>query len=422
MTYARVVVVGCSVLPLLLSGCGAPEGNEANGVAPPSDIAIVNGVTAGSAFASTYGMVGVYHHDSAVPANWFPRPCSGTIVWSQSSTTWVLTARHCVTTDLTVTGPVQTNPQSFRLLPGASPGPSSPSSPPAGSITPNLIVAAPISSQQLDMALIRVTVDWSEIVSAAALLMSPVSSLPNAPVTATGYGVSNLDTSCNTDYDQTGAGIARYAAGFTVDSATGFTYGGAFTYPNTSAGAQAHIICGDSGGMDMTTWPRSDPQYSTQIGVHSSVDAPIGTGDAHDTFSGSWVSNIIDGIYLFQVGVGNVSWNSSNFNLVFGPTAFPDFIYIEQQQLLAVDFGDYSMCVQKRSSTDNHAMLALCNQSAAQLWQVTADNRIRNPSTNTCLQPSGSSVIVTACVASNAPLAARRAQTWYWGGTPFTTD
>jgi hypothetical protein len=418
MTHVRMGLVGCGVLAVLLGGCDAQGGNGADENTSVQDIGIVNGTTASAAFVSTYGMVAVYHHDSVVPTNWFPRPCSGTIIRDDGTYSWVLTARHCVTTDLTPTGPVQTNLSYFRLLPGTNPGPSSPSAPPAGSIAPNLIVAAPIASQQSDIALIRVSVNWQDNVSAAAFLMSPMSSVVNAALTATGYGVSNLDSSCDTDYDQTGAGIARYAGGFTINSGTSYTAGGgALTFANSSAGAQAHVICGDSGGMDLANWPLSDPQFGTQVGVHSSVAVPVGTGNANDTYSGGWVSNILDGIYVFQLGVGNWTWDS-NHNLVLGAAAFPYFIYTEQTQTVWVDIDDGDLCLQKRSSTDNHAMFSLCNQSAAQKWQVTADNRIQNPSTNTCLQASGSSVIVTTCAASNAPLATRRAQTWYWSGSP----
>jgi hypothetical protein len=63
-------------------------------------------------------------------------------------------------------------------------------------------------------------------------------------------------------------------------------------------------------------------------------------------------------------------------------------------------------------------MLAPCNGSTAQQWQVTSETRIRNPNDNTCLAESGNAVVVQTCASATAPLASRRKQTWTWRGRP----
>jgi Ricin-type beta-trefoil lectin domain len=417
--------VGVGAVALLLAGCVAPE--DDGGVSEKQE-AIVNGTDAPADFVSTVGMVAVYDRaDAPNTQNWSTRPCSGTIVYGDATGSWVLTARHCITADGTITGtPLPAG--DFKLLPGTNPGPTvhsptptSPLEPPAAAITANFLVAAPVvAGQQLDTALLRVPADWSDIVDGMPLLMSPVSGVNKAAVSVTGYGVSDNDTGCQSDTDSSGAGIARYATGFTVNTATSFAAGGgSFAYLDSSTPGGARVTCGDSGGGDYTPWPKSDPIVQTLIGVHS-VAVVSGSGNAGDTFSGAWVSDILDGLYLFQWGGGNVDWDST-FNLTVGLGAGPFFIYGEQQQSVFVDFGDFSMCVQKRSRRDNHAMLATCNGSAGQKWQVTADNRIRNPSTNTCLQASGTSILVRTCVAGGTS-ATSRLQTWYWRGSPNSND
>jgi hypothetical protein len=416
--------IGVAAAALLLAGCGAPEGD---GAANQEREAILNGTAASAAFVSTIGMVAVYDREDAPnTALWFARPCSGTVVYSSGTSSWVLTARHCLTTDGSITGALLPAGD-FKLLSGTNPGPALPSptptsplEPPAAAITANFLVAAPVTAgQQLDLALLRVPADWSAIVSALPLLMSPVSAVNGLALNITGYGVSDNDTNCQSDDDSSGAGVARFASGFTVNTASSFASGGGtFGYLDSSKPAGARAMCGDSGGADYAGWPKSDPRVNTLLGVHSTAIVN-GTGNVMDTSSGSWVSEELDGLYLFQWAGGNVRWDSSfNLTLTTGSSG-PFFIYDELRRTVSVDFGDSAMCLQKRSSSDAHAILATCNGSTAQKWQVTADNRIRNPSTNTCLQANGTSIVVSACVAGSTS-SASRLQTWYWRGSPFT--
>src|SRR3954453_23157634 len=101
MSFKRTVT-RTLVLPLLSSlvwaGCEAPPSDSPD--LETSSQNIVNGTALSELGVRNSAMVAVYHRDLSVPGNgWWPRPCSGTVVYSLNGVSQVLTARHCVTTN-----------------------------------------------------------------------------------------------------------------------------------------------------------------------------------------------------------------------------------------------------------------------------------------------------------------------------------
>jgi hypothetical protein len=243
-----------------------------------------------------------------------------------------------------------------------------------------------------------------------------------------GYGISVYDTNCGSNESAAGAGIARFASGFLVSDQVnlpphGPYRGGEFSFVNWGANGE-RMICGDSGGPDYINWPVVSGLADTHLaGVHSGItwETPGNPGTGTSAFSGAWISQVVDGLYVYPASTG---WNmkyGSNYTLTLGGTASPHFIYSNTYQRIYVDYDDYTMCLQKKSS-NSQAELALCSGSAAQKWEVTSANRIRNPTNNTCLTENGSQVVVNTCVSSTASLSARKKQTWMFAGRPYDVE
>jgi len=244
-------------------------------------------------------------------------------------------------------------------------------------------------------------------------------------VTSYGYGINTADSNCHNNDSTAGAGRARYATGFTINAASDWPSnspifsGGSYSFPNNGTNG-ARLMCGDSGGPDAVSWPKTDPITRHIAGVHSSANL-TGTGPATSNFSGSWISNTVGGLYLYPSSTGANMGFDSSFALRLAQNIGPHFVYSDKLSRVSVDFVEETRCVQKNPS-GTQAMLEFCNGSAAQQWQVTSENRIRNPNDNTCLAESGNAVVVQTCASPTALLATRRKQTWTWRGRPFDPE
>src|SRR5688572_2421039 len=102
-----------AALLLMASACGVENGVENGEELGAETGQILNGTSVST--AQNPKVVALYHQALCEPGNdfcpvqgqfyWFPRPCSASILRSTATGTWILTARHCVTTNGSTAGP-----------------------------------------------------------------------------------------------------------------------------------------------------------------------------------------------------------------------------------------------------------------------------------------------------------------------------
>ncbi|HEX6278154.1 MAG TPA: RICIN domain-containing protein [Polyangiaceae bacterium] len=252
---------------------GAMEGDEVDAMLDTESSAIVNGSVLSAAQVQDSGLVAIYH--PKLPSfTWYPRPCSGVVIRSYAPpfstvgvVTWVLTARHCVTTDGGIWGPLA-SPNQLRLIPSTNPGPAAPN-PPAAAVTP--VSVTDLGGLAGDTAIVTLLVDWSAIASRRlGLFVGKSSSLVGKSLTAFGYGINPNDPSCSTNNTSVGAGIARSGGAFPVVSSSEY-FGGqsaSYSYTNSNSAGQS-VVCGDSGGPDQLL-TLNGMRYV--LGIHSGPD------------------------------------------------------------------------------------------------------------------------------------------------------
>ena len=239
------------------------------------------------------GVVAVYHGGV--------RPCSGVYMGQgPRGAEWVLTARHCVTTDGSVSGPLM-SASSLWVTAQDNPGLTVPSLAFRQSKQywqqGTQIVQR---SSTTDLALLRlgaplrylspITGNNLVIHASAVSINTPPSSLINKDVECAGYGRStNLSLPLNVEDGTTGAGRARWAR-VRINSANSTR----FTAPINSLGQT--IINGDSGGPCWVVHSHG----KVLVGINKSTNSPssptVGTfvtvaGNAN----ANWVDNIIQG-------------------------------------------------------------------------------------------------------------------------------
>jgi hypothetical protein len=397
----KTTFVKTLVLPLLsvglMSSCGNPGDAEPEELVR-SNSKIVGGFTMTADQVNTWGLMGIYHPGD-VAGTWFPRPCSAEVLRSSGGTSWVLTARHCVTSNHQINGTVVANSQ-LKLISGTNlPILSGTQTPPSAAVSPNLIVAESATSSTdyaHDLALVRVSANWSTLVGyRRALYVGAPSALNGREFNAFGYGVSDPTVMCSVaPYPSNTAGVARYGGLFNVGSTTGNSTGGTYTYLNRSSFSQ-YTNCGDSGGPDIAPFGTDDSPYDQIIGVHS-------TGANPDVFVNSalvtrWVQDQLGGIYLINdnvAGVGQVSGNVLGFVPV-GSSLATAFKYDSATQQIIAG----SQCLGLTSGLPRAQ--ACDTNNATQRWNVLWNRWITNTTNNQCLKAlSSTNVVVQTCVSS----------------------
>lgn len=200
-------------------------------------------------------LVAIYHKQNFVPTpgaattyDWFPRPCSGTML----NPGWVITAKHC--TQATSFGPVIPS-SDLRVIGGPNPGLAPP---PAGAHTVAGIRWAP---NEADVALIRLDPLVDTGCSYPSLNTSPV--LSDQTVALFGYGRNTPGTPPLPEPPEYGAGVLRHALFTTYAQKSGL-----FEYW-TELGQSSQN--GDSGGPTFRAYRATDGTYridNVLVGVH----------------------------------------------------------------------------------------------------------------------------------------------------------
>lgn len=377
-------IATAALLVLGASACGDAESLEAAETPDTSAEAIVNGSAVSAAVAQARGLVAVYHMDKTVTPNvWFPRVCSGKIIRSVNGQSKVITARHCVTTNGSISGPLM--PVSdFRLLPGTS-APLPNPNPPVNAVTPVGLTAAPVSAavdeRARDLAVFTVNADWSaQVATKDPLYLGDPALLINANVQAFGYGINVANWACQGNGSiTTGAGVARTANPFKVTSSTLFGDAGYYAHNNQNSSGQA-VICGDSGGPDFTTvFGFTGMAHFT--GVHSTG----GTNFAEQSTPSVWLQGALGGSYMSSFGNNLNAGNPIGANYLqmlpaSDRTTTPLVYNLKTKHL---KHANQSKCVAFGVRNDPlqtiGAILVSCGTTGSnEIWTITKDLRLKN--------------------------------------------
>jgi hypothetical protein len=357
---------------------------------------IVNGTVMTQTEVTNRGLAALYDkvYKSDGTSSWFPRPCSAIILTSSGGVSKVLTARHCVTRDVSINGTPVVGAD-VRVIATAAPGMANPN-PPAGAITASAVTAMPTTTadRNRDLAVVTVNANWSANVAARpAVLIANPSTLVGKDLIAYGYGMNINNWSCPTT-GSTGAGTARKASPFTITSGAAASDGGSYRYTNSNSSGQV-LICGDSGGPDIAflgielTWDHI-------TGVHSGADSTI----VISTATAKWLQDTLGGLYMSSYWDRNRDAGIS----VNGP-ATQLFLYSTS---LAGNISrlKYDLTTKRLTATanglclDSTASLVTCSSSTSQQWNTSAANmRLVNVSTGKCLTHfgTGGTLLMQAC-------------------------
>jgi hypothetical protein len=343
---------------------------------------------------NTWGLIGIYHFETA-SNSWFPRPCSGVVLRSMGSFSWVLTARHCLTVDHEIGGDIN-DYSNIRLISGAqlpilSPG----QEPPLTAISPSSVIAMSASDDgdySHDMALVTIGITLPGLVSyPKGLWVGDPASLTGRQFNAFGYGVSDPNLVCyNPPYPSDTAGVARVGGLFTVSSGISNSPGGLYNYTNWSTFDQ-YVDCGDSGGPDIAPYGTDDSPYDQIIGVHSTGAIPNAT--VQSAVVTRWVQDQMGGIFLYNDAQQMVSITNNAINFVpFGDAAAASIIYDSSTMQITAD----GLCLGLVGGTP---VTETCDvNDPTQQWNVVWNRWITNASNNLCLTAvSPTNVTVQSC-------------------------
>jgi hypothetical protein len=388
--------------------CGAPEPGSEPVASERSEI--VNGINASQATTQFYGMVAVYHPTAGF--TWSPRPCSATIINAEFGFTWILTARHCVTTDGTIVGPIAA-PSNLRVLPGPNPGLANPN-PPAAAVTAAAVLS--MGAQVGDMAVIGVAKNWEALVPRFGMWHSATKPLADSQVqfTAFGYGLNVFDAGCfGNPSVTTGAGVARYGSAFTITSGELVTENqpaATYSYLNRSTGFHS-TICGDSGGGDVAFLGAAQGStWMHLLGVRSGgSNSP--DGFATTQTSVRWLQDQFGGFFLSPDQVGAVprgSLTGANANLtktdtgdglkmVVAPTVADRWFYDSVTQ--RISFPLDNVCLAPSGGIGSAVVPRTCADVPTQRWTFGVDRRLVNVALGSCLT-TATIPITAACNSS----------------------
>ena len=378
-------------IALAASACGG-YANDADTETISTDI--FQGTSITSTELDQSGLVAIYHPKLPSFPNFYPRPCSGVIVTSNGGLTTILTARHCVTTDNSPFGTL-VNASQLRLMRTLSPGAANPN-PPAGAITPSLVIDKVGDSN--DVAVVYAQVDWTSVGdNRIGLYVGDPRSLVGLSFTAYGYGINVADGSCGKDNNSSGAGVARSGASFTVTSGAVWQDGEPNSYKfGASVSSGAALYCGDSGGPDELSFPAAG---RTVLGVHQEGATTV--GEVASTAFDFGVQNRIGGLYLTPASQRTsdvmVGVDSSTAVLkMVGRTSFEQTTVAYDVPTKLLWISGYACASASNASPTARAVD--CNAAdTSQQWDVRINGQLYNAAAGKCLTAGASNLALGPC-------------------------
>lgn len=327
------------------------------------------------------------------PGEWYTS-CSGTVLKRTSTQSWVLTARHCITTDGKIPGPLL-SASDLKVTTEVAPG--AWVEPDTGSTVFDR-VAMPTSTTDIgaDLAILRVVGQLPLAGSGRiGVNVGPTSAVLGSSVSVMAYGPYVMD-----DFDT--AGTLRSASGFPVLSDNGRT----FLHGSTGSGGQG-FDHGDSGGTIYRTsaWGRSGT-WNTLYGVHSTYG---NGGYLNPSVAGNWawIQAQLGGVFISQAGalstnLGSVmtppSVNSPLRNGYTGNSSRTRWTYEPVAGTLTLG----GLCAYGSGSS---ITLKTCASSDAYRWDLLPNGgyvRIRNRSLGTCITNATTPTLATCGTSSLA--------------------
>jgi hypothetical protein len=366
--------------------------------------------------------------------NWFPRPCSGTILRRTATQTFVLTARHCLTrTDQpdAISGPLVGTTQlrvTTALTPGVRSASTSNTVVPAGD-TPASIsdFMSVVGEQSPESAHDVVLLAVNAVLPAVATPMpshgrmgligihrGPLSELPGETQRAWGYGRNQRGTAAqNGDpYWAGGAGTLRWGQGFEILSVQQGDHNslgyraGSYTYDNSYVGGAPSIFNGDSGGGSYLPFANSanGVLWMVQTGVHSVITGT--TSGTHTAVSpvADWIQTQLKWLSLsparypqYRVYFGSVAENAAARWTTSTNDAGLYYQSSAKQLRPASSSSISSLCVQDLGGGGTSIRLKPCSSNnSAQRWTMLSDYRIKNDGTSKCLHQSREGSLVAS--------------------------
>jgi hypothetical protein len=253
-----------------------------------SQAPIIDGV---EVTTNSFGVIALYHKKFEKDDEgqkhwvWWPRPCSARVLNPTATNKLILTARHCVTKNGTITDTTFDQPTELRVTGATRPGPTRP----ANALTPQAFVVHP----KHDLALISVRGDLHlpESVAVVGMNVAPAAQLEGFGMAQSGYGKAMDDENEKTHEDEENAttGVLRMAQFFGIGKYDADS--GSYAYRNTPSLSGGSVIHGDSGGPAIFTYATGDSfdllsVVSTQVGVHST--GAVNTWGTDATIAESW--------------------------------------------------------------------------------------------------------------------------------------
>jgi hypothetical protein len=215
--------------------------------------------------------------------------CSARVLNPTSNVKAILTARHCVTTDGTIGGPLVNAAErkvTAQLAPGYEP---------ADTTTQFKVATRLVAHSTQDLAILWVTgdiglPDLSNYLPFGMSLL-PTQNLIGDYLDHYGYGLNVPSTSDPTPEQRETLGILRCGLSFEVtgDNVTTYDYKEVSWHP-----MKAEVTYGDSGGpSELTIWPVPQTSARYQVGVHS-----LKGRDVSIAGNWSWIRDQLTYVYL----------------------------------------------------------------------------------------------------------------------------
>jgi len=405
----------CAAIVGALSCGGEPP--PADGVAR-TEGEIINGTPA----TGNTTMVALYHKaindttcGGAPFTGWWPRPCSSSVLKRTTTETFVLTARHCVTSDGNINGPLL-GAGSLLLSGALAPGPVPTGGTPPADALPGVVFAAgnPTSAgdRSQDLAIVRVAqqvvIPSTPSAGNGIFFTNPGASIVGLGLVAYGYG-RNVTGDCDGD-QSSGAGVLRLGGPYNISS----DFGNFYQIPATDTSGR-ELWHGDSGGPSYFFSPSSGNAYLT--GVHSGFDTSTILAESGGNALAPWLQSKLGNLYLRNVaqsftvgalvGVTSVVSGAHLTATLAKESAGARFVY--NTSTMRISIG--SLCAQDQGSNAS-VSLAGCSSSTLQRWTLNSNAQVVNQGSGRCLTLSGTNLVSSTCGT------VRLANQWLWMTEP----